>query len=112
MSDDRIAELKSTLRMLERIITNRDVEIYRLRNERGRLEAKLDTYDQARLDQAVFQLNIQQPPGEKVVLRAQAEELAHALDHVIGCRSTCEQCRKVAASAMAHDNLADFLEGT
>lgn len=101
-----VADLQATIRLLERVITDREVEINRLRNERGRLEARLGTYDEVVLQQLVEDCGA---PPQRVVLIAQAEELHHALDHVVGCKTTCEECRKVAQSAMDHDNLADYL---
>lgn len=112
MAEPNAVELTGTIRLLERMITARDVEICRLRIERGRLEAKIGTYDEAALRQLVEAREIGDPPAQRVVLIAQAEEMHHALDHVVGCKDTCEQCRKVARSAMDHDNLTDFLEGT
>lgn len=103
-------DLKETVRRLELTVTKRDVEIFRLRTERARLEATIGTYDETILRQLVEGDEIGSPP-QRVVLIAQADELHHALDHVMGCEDTCEQCRMVARSAMNHDNLTDFLEG-
>lgn len=47
---------------------------------------------------------------QRDVLRGQAEELAHAAHHVIGCPMGCAECKKVTTSALAHENLQDFMD--
>ena len=41
-------------------------------------------------------------------ITAMAGEYKHALEHVANCGGTCQDCRRLARSALAHENLSDF----
>jgi bacterioferritin-associated ferredoxin len=41
-------------------------------------------------------------------LSAMGSEYKHALEHVASCGGACNDCQRLARSALAHENLADF----
>jgi chaperonin cofactor prefoldin len=48
--------------------------------------------------------------AERDRLRAVVDEHEHALNHVVVCPVSCLECREVARSALAHENLSDFMD--
>lgn len=69
-----------------------------------------DAYMALASDHAALVDAFREAVAERDRLRAVVAEHEHALEHVAVCPVSCPECRKVAQSALDHENLSDFID--
>lgn len=85
---------------IDEALLNAVVERDRLSKENARLDA---LHAEQRIRRIVAETSCEGLTG-------QVKEMTHALDHVVACPTACADCRKVARSALDHENFADFMD--